>query len=211
MKTGMSLMAIVFTAVIAWSLTAADNKAAQPAGSRGPSRVGVVDLVRVFNEFEQTKVLNAEIDKYKAKLGEEKVQREEKIDTERKTLQTFAPDSADYQRRAREVRKMMIEYRAWLETEQQNLTDEHRRWIERTYDMVTQTTAAVAQARSIDVVITKEDLDRSVSDTTVLLKQILNRKVLYSNPDLDITNEVMQRLNDAFAKAGGVKSIQFGS
>jgi Skp family chaperone for outer membrane proteins len=210
MKTGISLMAIVFTAATAWSLAAAD-KDAQPAAGKGATKVGVVDLVKVFNDFEQTKVLNAEIDKYKTKLGEEKAQREEKIDTEKKTLQTFAPDSADYQRRVREVKRMMIEYRAWLESEQQNLTDEHRRWIERTYDMVTQTTAAVAQAHGIEVVITKEDLDRSVSDTTVLLKQILNRKVLYSSPDLDITDEVMKNLNDAFAKSGGVKSIQFGS
>lgn len=211
MKTGISLMAIVFTAAIVWSLAAADNSVAQSAAGKGPTRVGVLDLVRVFNEFEQTKVLNAEIDKYKAKLGEEKAQREEKIDTERKTLQTFAPDSADYQRRSKEVKKMMIEYRAWLESEQQNLTDEHRRWIERTYDMVTQTTAAVARSHGIEVVITKEELDKSVSDTTVLLKQILNRKVVYSSPDLDITDEVMKNLNDAFAKGGGVKSIQFGS
>jgi len=211
MKTGISLMAIVFAAAIVWSLAAADNSVAQSAAGKGPTRVGVLDLVRVFNEFEQTKVLNAEIDKYKAKLGEEKAQREEKIDTERKTLQTFAPDSADYQRRSKEVKKMMIEYRAWLESEQQNLTDEHRRWIERTYDMVTQTTAAVARSHSIEVVITKEELDKSVSDTTVLLKQILNRKVVYSSPDLDITDEVMKNLNDAFAKSGGVKSIQFGS
>ncbi|HOW69404.1 MAG TPA: OmpH family outer membrane protein [Phycisphaerae bacterium] len=210
MKTGISLMAVVLTAVVVWSLAAADNKAAPSAVGKGATRVGVLDLVKVFNEFEQTKVLNAEIDKYKAKLGEEKVQREDKIDTEKKTLQTFAPDSADYQRRVREVRKMMIEYRAWLESEQQSLTEEHRRWIERTYDMVTQTTATVARAHGIDVIITKEDLDKSVSDTTVLLKQILNRKVVYASPDLDITDEVMKSLNDLFAKSGGAKSIQFG-
>ena len=38
--------------------------------------------------------------------------------------------------------------------------------------------------------------------------QILNRKVVYSEPTVDLTEEVLANLNDAFIKAGGVTSVK---
>jgi len=211
MKNGWTPVAIVLSAALAWGLAASVSQGQKDGAVGAGTRLGVVDLVRVFNEFEQTKMLNVEIDKYKARIAEEKQQREEKIEVEKNTLQGFAPESTEYQQRRKEVKKMMIDYRAWLEAEQQGLTDEHRQWIERTYDTVTQCITTLAKSRGIQVVVTREDLDKSVSHTSVLLKQILNRKVLYSDPDLDLTEEVLKSLNDNFTRTGAGKAIKFGS
>ena len=81
-------------------------------------------------------------------------------------------------------------------------------WIEQTYATATRCIADVAKERGIQVVITREELNTSVQDTNVLRTQILTRKVVYYDPALDLTSEVLTRLNAAFLKAGGAKSIQ---
>ncbi len=170
--------------------------------------VGVVDLVRVFNDFEQTKALNAELGRHKRQVIEEKQVKEEDLAVERQTLQGFAPDSAEYRKRRQVFEKMVIEYRVWMAVKAESLEEQHRMWIERTYATATRCIADVAKEKGIQVVITREELDTSVQETNVLRTQILNRKVVYYDPALDLTSEVLTRLNDAFIKAGGAKSIQ---
>jgi len=211
MKTRASWVVIVLTAVAAWALVANVNHAQSTGSSAGGTLVGVVDLVRVFNDFEQTKALNTELERYKRQVTEEKQVKEEDLAVEKQTLLGFAPDSAEFRQRRGAFEKMMIEYRVWMAVKAESLEEQHRVWIERTYATATQCIADVAKERGIQVVITREELDATVQDTNVLRTQILNRKVVYYDPALDLTDEVLARLNDAFARAGGAKSIQLGS
>ena len=195
--------------LIVGALIARDNQAQTPAGA-GAIPIGVVDLVKVFNDFEQTKALNAELDRYKRQLADKQQKKEEQINVERETLQGFAPDSAEYRKRGQDLKKIMIEYQAEMTVEREILKDEHRRWIERTYDTIIKRIAEVAKRRSLQLVLTREELETGVDDATVLQRQILNRKVVYNDPGLDVTDEVLATLNDAFAKAGGAKSVKLG-
>ena len=52
----------------------------------------------------------------------------------------------------------------------------------------------------------------STTDTSKILQatfqQILNRKVVYSDAAIDVSDEVLANLNAAFEKAGGEKAIE---
>ena len=200
-----ALAIITVGGLLAW------GQAAAPATTNSScSCIGVVDLVKVFNDFEQTKALNNELDRYKRRLTEEQQKKEEKLSVERDTLQGFAPDSAEYRKRSAALKKMIIEYQAWLTGERESLKDEHRRWIERTYNMITQSVSQVAKSKGLQIVLTREELETNVDDVTVLQKQILNRKVLYYDASMDISEAVLASLNDAFAKAGGANAVKLG-
>jgi len=201
---------VVLAAAVVGVLLARVNQAQTPAGAAAMP-VGVVDLVKVFNEFEQTKALNTELERYRRHLSDEQQKREEQLSVERQTLQGFAPDTAEYRKRSAALKKLIIEYQAWLATEREVLKDEHGRWIERTYQMVTQSIAEVARRKGLQLGRTREELETDVVDAEVLKKQILNRKVIYYDPMLDITDDVLVILNDAFAKAGGANSVKLGS
>jgi len=211
MNNKASWVAVVAFGLFAWALTANVNQAQTAVTSTNGAWVGVVDLVRVFNDFEQTKALNAELDRYKSGIASEQQSREEKLSVERQTLQGFAPDSAEYKQRSKAFKKMMIDYQAWLTVEREVLKEEHFRWIERTYRTITDAIAQVAQSKGVQVVLTREELDTSVADATVLQKQILNRKVIYYDQTLDLTDTVLTVINDAFSRAGGAKTIKIGS
>jgi Skp family chaperone for outer membrane proteins len=143
-------------------------------------------------------------------LAKEQQKREEKVTMERQTLAGFSPDSEEYQKRRTAFKEMMINYQAWLAVERETLKEDHFRWIERTYAAVIDGIDKVARRRGVQVVLTREELDTSVEDATVLQKQILNRKVVYYDPALDLTDEVLAVINEAFAKSGGARSIQIG-
>ena len=107
-----SAAVIALTFVTVWMVSVTANKA-QPAassGSRHGTKVGVVDLERVFDQYEQTQVLNRKMDAYTKEILKEGDERQQAIQAEQVALEAFAKDSADYFKRSQELRKkMMIE------------------------------------------------------------------------------------------------------
>jgi Skp family chaperone for outer membrane proteins len=103
----------------------------------------------------------------------------------------------------------MIEYQVWKMTKQDEVGAAHLRWVNKTYKKVEEEVARAAKAKGFQLVVTREDLDTSITDSKTMLKQIISRKVIYSEPSIDITDEVLANLNAAFVKDGGAKSIDF--
>ncbi len=176
------------------------------------TRVAVIDLVRVFNEYEQTKVVNQKMQEHRTKLGQEDDKRAQEINAKRSALEGFTPDSADWYKRNEELKKLRFDYRVWQLTEQDELGEHHLRWVKKTYKQVTDEVAAVAKARGAQLVVTKEELDMPTNQDTktmleAMFRQILNRKVVYAEPSIDISDQVLENLNAAFQKAGGAKTV----
>lgn len=213
MKTGLSTLAAAAMAVAVWlaatTIISAQNKpAAAPAGE---TRIAVVDIVKVFDTFEQTVVLNKKLDAHTRMLGEEAEKRAKLAQAEQEALQAFAPDSADWFKQNEKVKKMVFENEVWRQLEREQIADSHKRWVLRTYNMMVGEIEKVAKARGIEIVLTREHLKGDVGDSKALLAQILNIKVVYadSNPNIDLTEEVLANLNAEFHKRGGSAAIEF--
>lgn len=211
MRIGKSTLTICATALVVWAAAATLNQA-QPASppAAGATRVAVVDLVRVFNEFEQTKVLNQKMAVLENELRTQDQKKSQEIDAARQGLQAFNPDSAEYFKKNQELMRLSVEHKVWQAMEQEKVANSHLRWVNKTYQSVEQEIAAVAKKRGCQLVITREDLDTTIKDSKAMLKQIIGRKVIYSDPSVELTDEVLVNLNAAFAKAGGANAIDFG-
>ncbi len=211
MKRGMTALALGLAAGLAWMVSTAFSASSSEAPAGG-TRVAVIDLVRVFNEFKQTRALNQKMQEYRTKLGEEKDKRIQDINAGKAALDAFTPDSSDWYKRNEELKKQRFSFEVWQAIEMDNLAAHHLRWTKRTYQMVTEQIAAIAKRRGAHLVITREEIDTpSTTDTAKLLQamdqQILNRKVVYSDPAIEISDEVLAELNAAFEKAGGEKAL----
>ena len=68
MTNGKSWIVVLLAAVTVWAVSAGLNHA-QSAVPAGGTKVGVVDLFRVFNEFDQTEALNEKLQQYKSELA----------------------------------------------------------------------------------------------------------------------------------------------
>jgi Skp family chaperone for outer membrane proteins len=215
MKTSVSTLAVVATALMVWMATTAMNQATaqnQPAGGMQPvTRLAVVDIVRVFDTFEQTVVLNKKLDAHTRVLSEEAEKRARQAQSEQDALQAFAPDSADWFKQNEKVKRMVFENEVWRQLERESIGESHKRWVLRTYQMMISEIEKAARARSVDVVLTREQLKADLGDSKALLAQILSIKVVYadSNPNIDLTEEVLANLNAEFQKRGGAAAIEF--
>lgn len=215
MKASTSTLAIGITTAIVWLAAAtlnhaATNKAATKAD--GGTRVAVVDIVKVFDMFEQTVVLNKKLDDHTKKILDEADRRARQAQEEQTALEAYTPDSAEYFKQNEKVKKLMFENEVWRQIERDNIAEHHKRWVLRTYQMMTAEIEKVAKAHGVDIVLTREKLKTDVADSKALLGQILNIKVIYASPEssIDLSDEVLNNLNAAFAKRGGAAAIEFG-
>ena len=143
--------------------------------------MAVVDLVTLFNDFEQTKVLNQKMSDLEQQLSDEDRTRSAKVDTLANALKGFVPDSADYKKRSDELFEEKVRYQVWKSSKQDELARAHLRWVNRTYEKVEKEVAAAAKAKGFQIVITKEELDKTVDDSKVMLKQIIGAKSFTSS------------------------------
>jgi len=204
--------AVVALGVVAVWMTATTVNQAQPAASSNPqfgTKVGVIDLEFVFDQFEQTQVLNRKMEAYRKKVAQEADVKQQALQSDQAVLDSFAKDSSDYYKRNEEFKKKVIEYRVWEGLTRDRITESYRWWIERTYQMITDEVASVAKAEGVQLVLTKDRLKTDVQDVKELLARIINRKVVYADARVDMTEKVLSSLNAAFQKAGGPDTVEF--
>ncbi|NLX12558.1 MAG: hypothetical protein GXY44_02755 [Phycisphaerales bacterium] len=210
MTKGKSGLVIVVVAALVWGLAAGLNHAQSVGGTKSGNQVATVNLVYVFDNFERTRVLNQKRLESLQQLKDTEDQKTEALDAERQTLEALAPDSAEFFRRKTNFDRLSIEYRVWQMYEREQITRAHLHWVQQTYQMVIDEVAAVAKKRGIALVVTQEDLDvGKIDNTESLLQRILIRKVVYCDPAIDMTDEVLVNLNTNFEKAGGASSVRF--
>jgi len=215
MKLSTNTVAVVVVAGAAWVAATAVNSASaqnKPAASTGrATRIAVVDIVKVFDTFEQTVVLNKKLDAHTKSLSEEAERRGREAQAEQEALQAFAPDSADWYKQNAKVKRMILENEVWRQLQREEIGESHKRWVLRTYQMMIAEIEKVAKARGVDVVLTREHLKGDVGDSKALLAQILNIKVVYADPspEIDLTEEVLANLNAEFHRRGGAAAIEF--
>jgi Skp family chaperone for outer membrane proteins len=211
MRPVLGRAAVILAAAIVLS-SAANLIFARNEMPTGGTRVGVVDLVAIFNDFQQTKVLNQKMQEHRNQLGQEADRRMQEINAKRAALAGFTPDTPDWFKRNEELKKMRFDYRVWEAFEEEELAEHHLRWIRRTYDAVTDEIADVARQHGVHLVVTREELDTPPNTDTktmveALFRQILARKVVYSEPAIDLSQVVLANLNGKFERAGGARTV----
>ena len=211
MKLGTSSIVVVVAAAAVWMASTAVNQAQTAAGETPccGTKVAVVDLEKVFDQFEQTQVLNRKMDAIRKKFTQERESKQQAIQAEQVALEAFAKDSTEYYKRNKDLKKKVLEYRIWEAMTNDEVAQNYRRWVNRTYKMITEAVATTAKADGVKLVITQEQLKTDVKDPKELIARIISRKVVYTAPSIDLTEKVRSKLNADFQKAGGPDAVEF--
>jgi len=185
-----------------------DNRAESAAP--GSAEVAVVDLVRIFNECEQIQHLNEMIRQKQQEIAAEAKQRRERIENLRIMLSAFQPGSKDYETRRKELMQLNIEANVWLQTREQEIEDDKFNWTRVIYEKSLDVVDKIAQERGLDFVAQRVEWkpDEIVDQNVTSLRRVIKERTLvYYRPSLDITDEVIQRLNAAYEAGGGRQQI----
>jgi len=171
------------------------SRAEPPAGAR--LSVGLVSVRRVFRECKSNisyrQQALAEYGKAMAEL--ERLSKE--LEADEAGLKTLKLGSTDYMKRYQQI----LEKRANLEAQQQYhkqhraLKEQQR--TEQLYKEILQITKDLAEQKGLELVLEDDEPEFPVASAEELVMTINTHKVLYSAGCLDITAEVIARLDEA--------------
>jgi Skp family chaperone for outer membrane proteins len=199
---GVGIALAVAAAVGFWHHNASAQAPSGPA-----SKIGVVEMVRVFNECDQWKAINAQLQQQGEAHQREVSKRQEEIAAKKAELAAYHPDTPEWTKCNEEVMKLQISAQVWAGLEKNRFETLKKMWVEKNYEHVTSAVAAEAKARGLELVIVRDEIEPDTDDSSRMFAQIINRKVVYYDPRLDITDAVLARLNEAFKLRGGIDNL----
>jgi Skp family chaperone for outer membrane proteins len=196
-----SFMRTLIVALVVGGLFAA----ARSAGAQESPKVATVNPQKVFDTMQETqekkKAQNGEVKDLQA---QEDQQLNEIKDMQKQRDATMRKGAPEYTSKTNEIMDKTIKLRVWHEVKNQELSRRHKEEVKALFDKIQAAVAEIAKERKIDLVIADyaidipEDLDQVQPDQlNALLRQ---RQVLFASKGVDITTEVIARLDAAYSK-----------
>jgi len=168
---------------------------AESKADKAGSKIGVVSIRKVFENCTRNARYReeavAEQNRVVAKL--EKLSKE--IEAGKAGLQTLKAGSSDHLA----LMKEMFEKQGSLQAQQgfhkQQIELKDQRWTEELYKDIVRETSEIAKQKGLDLVFEKDELKLPATSANDLMLTIRTHKLLYSGGCLDITDEVMVRID----------------
>ena len=167
--------------------------------------VAVCDVLAVLTRCERARMLSAKFSGQLKNIEQQAKQDEQKLRDAEQSLEELAAGTAAYERQYQAVSRMAVGFDIQNKTAQANIKRKYYIATLSLYKEITDTVAELAKQRGIDIVIYRDGralAGRSIQD---IQRQMSGRKVLYAAGELDITDEVLKKMNAAFViedKAG---------
>jgi Skp family chaperone for outer membrane proteins len=168
---------------------------AQPKTGATSSKIGIVSIMKIFRNCKRSAVyrdeMNAEQNRIRAEL--QKLSKE--IEAQEEGLKAFKQDSSEYLAQ----RKELIDKRASLEAQQafnkEQIILKQYGFSKELYQDILQITSELAEQKGLDVVLEKDEIDILALSVNEIEQTIRTHKVLYNGGCVDISDEVLARLD----------------
>ena len=168
-------------------------------------KVATANPARIFNEIQETKDLQTKFNADLGSLNEQRKQKELQINDTKAARDSLKPDTAQWAERNKELVRLAVEYEAWQKIVQADLERQQKLQMKAIFDRITESIGQVASARQIDLVIAevRPELPDNIDqiNTNDLRARLISRNVLFSVPQVDISNDVIAAM-DARYKGG---------
>jgi len=199
MRIARKPVALLLTAGAIASVSLLATSVAQQAPGAGAGGIAVCDVAEIVDNYARVQDLNAEIQRRQQALKAEDEKRMEAGRAVSMELRDLKPGSEQYEQRFRELERMRLDRKAWLELQEGILTRWHLQNMRDVYNQVVNTISKVAREQGIRIVLYHESSGLSEkAGLQQLLAEIGRKKVLYRDPGLDITQNVLLRLNQNY-------------
>lgn len=178
----------------------AARPAAKPAAERTMSRVGLIDMAKVFEGYAKFKVLRDELAAEIEKSDAEARVMVEKMQAMQKELQEsgFQAGSAEYERAEKGLLDAKGEFEAFRAATQRKLARRESEMFKVIYADTTSMIRKYAEWAEYTVVIRFDSKDIEEDTPPAEAVQRMNKQVVFYRAENDITDIVLQSLNKAY-------------
>lgn len=191
------LFAVLLVAVMTYQAAAI-----QAAGR--PSVVVTVNLATVLEKLDQRAAAEASLKQMVDSMNAEKESREQAIEKMREKHKNMA-DGPEKQALENEILLANRKFEAWARFTVDKLDIEEALLYHDLYRSIKSAAAQLAEAAKYDLVLVDDSqgelsttAQSRVSRKAQILQQIASRRMLHVNPAIDITDELVMRMNNEF-------------
>ena len=180
-----------------WLWLAAVLVAPGQQDASGSVHVAVVNIPVVSEQYLRTAELEAHFENVRRRFNEQGDEMRAKLNRINKSLQEeLKPGTDEYRERSKQLVALDAELKWFVETEGQKVEAGLATSLRTIFDDILAATREIAVERGIDVVLASDEMPNETSESaTQVRQQILLQKVLYWSPRVDLTQEVIARVN----------------
>jgi len=187
------------------ALTVLLGPAASDASAKArPTAVAVVDVQEVFNNLEEKEAIKIDLQKLADTLKQEQEAMGEKLKQMKEDLEFMDKSQQGYEDLVVKIERQQLFFQAFTKYAEAKLELENVRRIELIYNNMRKTIADVARLEGYQIVLFKEveSAEGEVRFPGMGMKEINKaiegRKVLWSDPSIDLTDRVKTRMNNEY-------------
>ncbi|MHC4486461.1 MAG: OmpH/Skp family outer membrane protein [Planctomycetota bacterium] len=169
---------------------------AQSGAATPSSKIGVVNVKRVFQSCRRSARYNAEVLAEQSRTNAEIQRLSKEVEASKAGLNAFKRGSSDYLAQLREVYDKQGKHDAEQEYLMQQKALKYQRWVEDLYVDILRGTGEVAKQKGLDLVVEKDEVEFPALSVDNAMLAIRTHKVLYNGGCLDITDEVIAWLDE---------------
>jgi len=167
------------------------------------TKIAVVNVPEVSEKYDRTKDLESHFDNVRKSLQQQRDDLKQKVERTTKSLnEDFKPGTEEYRTRRKELAMMEAQLQYFVDSEGKQIEAELAESLRSIFDDIQTVIRAVAEEKGFDLVLVADAMPPGAPDSTQQVRQqIVLQKVLYASPRVDITGEVVTRLNDKYRAA----------
>ncbi len=165
-----------------------------------PTAAAVADIQLIFESLKEKMQIEADLKSQLEQLNQVEQERKQELQELKTDLEILAADTPAYNEKQDKLEQNAIELQSWRTFQTQKLNRERGLQVERLYRQVLDAVGRIATQNGYDIVFFKEKpVDFRGSKPEALNTLIQVRKVLWSADDLDLTDQVIQLMNNEFS------------
>jgi len=166
------------------------------AKSEAPSgKIGFVNIRSVFQNCKRNERYKVDSAAEKERLMAELSKLSKEVEAAKAGMQAYQPGSDDYMIQFKEALEKQASLEAKTKFYEQKLGSQDKVWTQKLYQDIVKITSDVAKGKDLDIVFGEDDANFENISANELMMTIRMQKVLYKKASIDITDEVLARLD----------------
>lgn len=199
LKKRMNWSVFIPLAIIA-VMIAHQSLAGRNMAPAGPAVVATVDLEKAFNDLDERAQARLDLEAVADRLSVRQTELRNAVTMLEQDIESYADGSDAKQRALEEYTLAVYELQGFIEFAKRKIDAEGARMMGSLYEKIKRSAAAISAEMGYDIVIvddSKAAIPEGVGEAE-MTRQISARRMIYSNPTLDITADLVTKMNGAF-------------
>ncbi len=188
---------------------------AQEGVAARPLKIGIIDVRQIYVSYDKRPIFEKEIETMQATMRARYAERTEKLRNLADEIEQFEDGSEERKERMKTYQKRIAELQSFQQAAQKIRDERISEITKELYGDIDEVIKAYGKEHDYDIILKKDILEEKSYGQMELLLRIGQRIILYHKDSLDVTQDILKRVNEKYnarkaeeAKAGKVETEQ---